>query len=44
MATTDPGIFAAGDIREGSPSYVAAAIGDGITAGLHAVAYVLGQK
>jgi len=34
MATTVPGIFAAGDIREHSPMQMATAVGDGVTAAM----------
>jgi len=36
METEVPGIFAAGDIRSGSPRQVVAAVGDGATAGMSA--------
>jgi thioredoxin reductase (NADPH) len=32
LETTVPGVFAAGAVREGSPHYVASAVGDGMTA------------
>jgi len=40
MATSAPGIFAAGDIRRNSPRQVAAAVGDGATAALSAFKYI----
>ena len=40
MATSAPGIFAAGDIRRNSPRQVAAAVGDGATAAMSAFRYV----
>jgi thioredoxin reductase (NADPH) len=40
MATSAPGIFAAGDIRRNSPRQVAAAVGDGVTAAKSAFKYV----
>ena len=40
MATSAPGIFAAGDIRRNSPRQIAAAIGDGATAAMSAFKYV----
>ncbi len=40
MATSTPGIFAAGDIRRNSPRQVAAAVGDGSTAAMSAFRYV----
>ncbi|PRZ43596.1 thioredoxin reductase (NADPH) [Antricoccus suffuscus] len=40
MATTSPGVFAAGDVREGAAEYVAAAIGDGLTAGRRAAEFL----
>jgi thioredoxin reductase (NADPH) len=40
MATSAPGIFAAGDIRRNSPRQVAAAVGDGVTAAMSAFKYV----
>ena len=36
METSIPGIFAAGDIRHGSPRQIATAVGDGVTAALSA--------
>jgi len=43
MATSAPGIFAAGDIRRNSPRQVAAAVGDGVTAAMSAFKYVQEQ-
>jgi thioredoxin reductase (NADPH) len=40
MATTVPGIFAAGDIRSNSPRQVVAAVGDGATAAMSAFKYL----
>lgn len=40
MATRTPGLFAAGDVRSGSPRQVATATGDGVTAALAAIAYL----
>ncbi len=40
MATSKPGIFAAGDIRTNSPRQVAGAVGDGATAALSAFKYL----
>jgi thioredoxin reductase (NADPH) len=40
MATSAPGIFAAGDIRRNSPRQIAAAVGDGVTAAMSAFRYV----
>ncbi len=40
MATSAPGIFAAGDIRKNSPRQIGAAVGDGITAAISAFKYV----
>jgi thioredoxin reductase (NADPH) len=44
MATSCPGVFAAGDIRQGSVSLVASAIGDGATAAVSACRYVRGRN
>ena len=40
MATSAPGIFAAGDIRRNSPRQIGAAVGDGVTAAMSAFKYV----
>ena len=40
MATSAPGIFAAGDIRRNSPRQISAAVGDGATAALSAFKYL----
>ena len=40
METEIPGIFAAGNIREGSPMRVASAIGDGVTVAMAAQNYI----
>jgi len=40
MATSSPGIFAAGDIRRNSPRQVATAVGDGVTAAMSAFKYL----
>jgi len=40
MATSVPGIFAAGDIRRNSPRQVTTAVGDGATAAISAFKYV----
>jgi len=40
MQTSQPGLFAAGDIRKGSVALVAAAAGDGATAAVAAVRYI----
>jgi thioredoxin reductase (NADPH) len=40
MATSTPGIFAAGDIRRNSARQVAAAVGDGVTAAMSAFRYL----
>jgi thioredoxin reductase (NADPH) len=42
LATSMPGIFAAGDIRRHSPRQIAAAVGDGATAALSAFKYLRG--
>jgi len=44
METEAPGIFAAGDIRSGSPRQVSAAAGDGATAGIAAQRFLQGLK
>jgi thioredoxin reductase (NADPH) len=43
MATSKPGIFAAGDIRRNSPRQIGAAVGDGVTAAMSAFKYVQGE-
>jgi thioredoxin reductase (NADPH) len=43
MATSAPGIFAAGDIRRNSARQVAAAVGDGATAAVSSFRYLQGQ-
>ena len=43
MATSAPGIFAAGDIRRNSPRQIASAVGDGVTAAKSAFEYVQEQ-
>ena len=40
MATSAPGIFAAGDIRRNSPRQITAAVGDGATAAISASKYI----
>ena len=40
MATSAPGIFAAGDIRRNSPRQIAAAVGDGVTAAMSTFKYL----
>jgi thioredoxin reductase (NADPH) len=40
MASSAPGIFAAGDIRRKSPRQIAAAVGDGVTAAMSAFKHV----
>ena len=40
MATSTPGIFAAGDIRSNSPRQIAAAVGDGVTAAMSSFKYL----
>jgi thioredoxin reductase (NADPH) len=42
MATSVPGIFAAGDVRRASARQVASAVGDGATAALSAFSYLRG--
>jgi thioredoxin reductase (NADPH) len=44
METEAPGIFAAGDIRSGSPRQVSAAAGDGATAGIASQRFLQGLK
>ncbi len=43
MATSTPGIFAAGDIRRNSPRQVAGAVGDGVAAALSAFKHIRGK-
>ena len=43
MATSIPGIFAAGDIRRNSPRQVSSAVGDGATAAMSAFRYIQRQ-
>jgi len=40
MATSAPGIFAAGDVRRSSPRQIAAAVGDGVIASMSAFEYL----
>jgi thioredoxin reductase (NADPH) len=42
MATSAPGIFAAGDVRQSSARQIASAVGDGATAALAAFSYLKG--
>ncbi|HEX76172.1 MAG TPA: thioredoxin-disulfide reductase [Dehalococcoidia bacterium] len=44
MATSAPGIFAAGDIRRHSPHQIAAAVGDGVTAAMSAFNYFVSKS
>jgi len=44
MATSAPGIFAAGDIRRNSPRQVSAAVGDGAIAAMSAFKYIQDQR
>lgn len=44
MATTTPGVFAAGDVRANSPRQVCSAVGDGATAALSAFRYLRGGR
>ena len=44
LATSLPGIYAAGDIRQHSPRQIASAVGDGVTAALSALRYVQTQN
>ena len=44
MATSSPGIFAAGDIRRNSPRQVSAAVGDGATAAMSVFKYIQDQR
>jgi thioredoxin reductase (NADPH) len=43
MATSTPGIFAAGDIRSNSPRQISAAVGDGAAAAMSAFKYIQEQ-
>jgi thioredoxin reductase (NADPH) len=43
LATTRPGLFAAGDIRQGAPGHAIAAAGDGATAAAAAYRYLRGH-
>lgn len=40
LATSVPGVYAAGDIRQHSPRQIASAVGDGVTAAVSALKYV----
>ena len=40
MATSAPGVFAAGDIRRNSPRQISAAVGDGVIAAMSAFKYI----
>ncbi len=42
MATSAPGLFAAGDVRQSSARQIATAVGDGATAALAAFSYLMG--
>ena len=44
VETSVPGVFAAGDVRAGSPRQVASAVGDGATAAIAAEKYLSGVK
>jgi thioredoxin reductase (NADPH) len=44
MATSIPGVFAAGDIRRNSPRQVSSAVGDGATAAMSAFRYIQEQR
>jgi len=44
MATSVPGVFAAGDIRRNSPRQVSSAVGDGATAAMSAFRYIQEQR
>ncbi len=44
MATSAPGIFAAGDIRRHSPRQIASAVGDGVAAAMSAFRYIQQQN
>jgi thioredoxin reductase (NADPH) len=43
MATDQPGLFAAGDVRQNSARQVASSVGDGVTAAIAADHYISGQ-
>ena len=40
MATSIPGVYAAGDIRTNSPAQMATAVGDGVTAAMALGRYI----
>jgi thioredoxin reductase (NADPH) len=44
MATSAPGVFAAGDIRRHSPRQIATAVGDGVAAAMSAFRYIQQQN
>jgi len=44
LATPIAGVFGAGDVRDGAAQFVAASIGDGLTAGRGAVAYLWSSR
>jgi len=43
LATSLPGVYAAGDIRKNSPRQIASAVGDGVAAALSALRYLQTQ-
>jgi thioredoxin reductase (NADPH) len=43
LATSLPGVYAAGDIRRNSPQQIASAVGDGVAAALSALRYLQAQ-